>query len=76
MDEIKYELVRELGKLSQSKSGWGKELNIIRWNDGDEKFDIRQWAPEHAKMGKGISLSREEALALKELLDSVLNENE
>ena len=47
---------------------WKKELNMISWNGAAEKYDIRDWAPEHEKMGKGITLSQEEAEALYELL--------
>ena len=56
------------GILSSTPSGWTKELNLISWNGGEPKYDIRQWAPDHAKMGKGVSLSREEAEELKNLL--------
>lgn len=38
------------------------------WNDGEPKYDVRQWSPDHSKMGKGISLSREEAQELVNLL--------
>ncbi len=68
MERMKYEIVEALGVLSSTPSGWTKELNLISWNDGDPKYDVRQWSPDHSKMGKGISLSREEAEELKELL--------
>ena len=68
MEEVKYEIVEALGQLSQTPSGWAKELNLISWNGGEPKYDLRQWSPDHTKMGKGISLSREEAQALMELL--------
>lgn len=54
--------------LHKLVSTLSKELNLISRNDGEPKYDIRQWAPDHAKMGKGISLSREEAEELKTLL--------
>lgn len=68
MEEVKYEIVESFGILSTTPSGWTKELNLISWNGGEPKYDIRQWAPDHAKMGKGVSLSREEAEELKNLL--------
>ncbi|QTE74275.1 hypothetical protein JS518_15510 [Clostridiales bacterium FE2010] len=68
MDEVKYEIQESFGVLSTSSSGWTKELNLISWNDGEPKYDVRQWSPDHSKMGKGISLSREEAEELKNLL--------
>ena len=61
MAEIRYEIIRHIGNLSESSRGWTKELNIISWNGGVPKLDIRDWAPEHEKMGKGITLTEEEA---------------
>lgn len=61
-------IVRHIGNLSESSRGWTKELNIISWNGGVPKLDIRDWAPEHEKMGKGITLSEEEAEKLAGLL--------
>lgn len=69
MADFKYEIVEELGVLSTSAKGWTKELNKISWNGGAPKYDIRDWAPEHEKMGKGVTLNDEEFAALKELLN-------
>ncbi|MCT6925573.1 YdbC family protein [Metasolibacillus sp.] len=68
MADIKYEIIEHIGVLSQSPKGWKKELNRISWNGNAPKYDIREWAPEHEKMGKGITLSEEEVQILKELL--------
>ena len=71
MADIKYEIIKHIGKLSESSRGWTKELNIISWNGGVPKLDIRDWAPEHEKMGKGITLSEEEAEKLVGLLQTM-----
>ena len=71
MSEIKFEIVKKVGVLSKSASGWAKEVNLISWNDREPKYDIRDWAPDGVKMGKGVTLSAEELLALKELLNSI-----
>ena len=68
MADIKYEIIKHIGSLSESSRGWTKELNIISWNGGVPKLDIRDWAPEHEKMGKGITLTEEEAEKLTRLL--------
>ena len=52
------------------KPGYVKELNKVSWNGGAPKYDIRDWAPEHEKMGKGVTLSEEELEKLKELIKS------
>ncbi|MBE3101234.1 MAG: hypothetical protein IMZ47_03070 [Firmicutes bacterium] len=71
MAEIKYEIVRELAVLSEGSKGWSKELNLISWNDREPKYDIREWAPNHEKMGKGITLSKDEIQKLAEVLSSL-----
>jgi len=71
MAEFKYEIVEKLGDLSAGTNGWTRELNLVSWNDRDPKYDIRDWAPGNEKMGKGISLSKEEVKMLKSLLDSL-----
>lgn len=72
MAEFKFEIVEELGVLSESPKGWTKELNRISWNGGQPKLDIRDWSPEHEKMGKGITLTENEANILLELLQKQL----
>ena len=71
MAEFKYDITREIGVLSESKSGWKRELNLVSWNGAAPKYDLRDWAPNHEKMGKGISLSPEEVENLKKLLDRI-----
>ena len=71
MTEIKYEIVEQIGQLSESERGWTKELNLISWNDREPKYDLRDWAPEHEKMGKGVTLSKRELKELKEILNKM-----
>jgi len=71
MADIKYEIVKKIGVLSKAGSGWMKELNLISWNDRDPKYDLRDWSADGEKMGKGVTLSKDELLALKELLNGL-----
>lgn len=68
MAEFTYDITEELGVLSESKSGWRREVNLVSWNGAAPKFDVRDWAPDHEKMGKGISLTAAEIEKLKEIL--------
>lgn len=68
MADFKYEIVEELGVLSENTKGCRKELNLISWNGAAPKYDIRDWSPEHEKMGKGVTLSEEEYESLKKLM--------
>ena len=70
MADIKYEIKKEIGVLSESAKGWGKELNLVSWNDGAPKYDIREWAPDHEKMGRGVTLTADELAKLKELIET------
>lgn len=71
MAEIKFEIEKELGPISESAKGWTKELNLISWNGKEAKYDLRDWAPGHEKMGKGVTLSTDELKQLKELLNNI-----
>jgi hypothetical protein len=68
MADITFEIVKHFGVISEDKGGWRKELNMVSWNGRAPKFDIRDWSPDHEKMGKGITLSKDEAAKLVELL--------
>ena len=68
MSDIKFEIVKKIGGLFKSEKGWTKELNLVSWNDREPKYDIRAWSPDGEKMSKGITLSKEDLVALKELL--------
>lgn len=74
MTDIKFEITEELGVLSESAKGWTKELNLISWNGGVPKYDLRDWAPNHEKMGKGITLNADEAQELYKLLSKIVEE--
>lgn len=64
MPELKYEIVKHICVVAEGSRGWTKELNLVSWNDREPKFDLREWAPDHAKMGKGVTLTFEEMQAL------------
>ena len=73
MAELKFEITKHIGVLSESAKGWTKELNLISWNDREPKYDIREWSPGKEKMGKGVTLSADEVEALKGLLNDISN---
>lgn len=68
--DISYEIVKELAVLSENAKGWRKELNLVSWNGREPKYDIREWAPEHEKMGKGITFDQQEIQRLKKYLET------
>jgi len=68
--EIKYEVTERIAVLSE-KSGWTKELNKVSWNSREPKYDIRDWNHEQGKIGKGTTMTSEEILNLKEVLNVI-----
>ena len=71
MADIKYTIIQEIAVLSEGSKGWRKELNLVSWNEREPKLDLREWAPDHTKMGKGMTLSNLEAKALREALEQL-----
>ena len=71
MAELRFEIKKTLGCISDEKGGWAKELNLVSWNGNDPKYDLRSWDDNKKKMGKGITLSEEEIKRLRDLLNSI-----
>jgi hypothetical protein len=72
--ELKFEIIRKIGLLSESGRGWRKEINIVAWNEREPKLDIREWSEDHARMGKGVTFTREEGAKLYEYLGIYLGQ--
>lgn len=66
--EIVFEIKEHIGVLSSYATGWTKELNLVAWNGAPEKYDLRDWDPDHEHMSRGITLHKEEAEKLCEFL--------
>ena len=70
MPELKFEIVEHVGVLSENDKGWKKELNLVSWNEREAKYDLRDWSDDHTRMSKGITLTEDEVIKLKELLNN------
>ena len=69
MAALKFEITERIGVLSENAKGWTKELNKVSWNEREPKYDLREWNPDHSRMGKGITLTDEEVETLKAILN-------
>lgn len=69
--EFSYEIVEEIAILSENNKGWRKELNLVSWNGRPPKFDLRDWAPDHEKMGTGLTLTNEEFEQLQKAIENM-----
>lgn len=76
MAELTYEIKECLGVLSENAKGWTKELNLISWNGREPKYDIREWSPDHTRMGKGVTLSDEEFETLKAIINGEVTDDD
>ena len=70
-DDFSFKIEKSLGTVAEGKGGWNLELNLVSWGGRPAKYDIRSWSPDHQKMGKGITLTKEELESLKKLLNGV-----
>lgn len=75
MKEIEFNVVKNIGVIG-NKGDWSFELNLVSWNKNNPKFDLRSWTDDHKKMSKGVTLTKEEMLSLKELLNKINIEEE
>jgi hypothetical protein len=71
MAEIKFDIQKKFGVLSENQKGWKKEVNLVSWNDRNSKLDIRDWSEDYKKMGKGITLEKSEIEALKGIMPTI-----
>lgn len=71
--EFSYNIEEEVAVLSEGKNGYTKELNWVSYNGAPAKLDIRTWCSDEdeKRMGKGITLTKEEAAVLRDALDDM-----
>ncbi len=74
MPDLKYEIKQKIACLSEEKGGWTKEINLVSWNDNEPKYDIRAWSSDHTKMGKGVTLSKDETRILTSVLTELFSD--
>ncbi|MGM9540449.1 YdbC family protein [Anaerovibrio sp.] len=67
-DSLVYDIKKKLGVISTARNGWTKEINLVAWNGGEPRYELRSWSPDHRRMGKGISFNKEELGSLREIL--------
>jgi hypothetical protein len=70
-DDFSFEITQSIGQVAEGKGGWNMELNLVSWGGRPAKYDLRSWSPDHQKMGKGSTFTKEELIALKNLLNNL-----
>ena len=67
--EITMEIKKEFGKVGDKL-----RLNMISWNGGEPKYDLRNWWTDkegNLKYGKGITLTAQELVELKCVIEAM-----
>ena len=67
-DKVRFDLMEHIGVLAKKDNGWTKEVNIVAWNGGKAKVDIREWDENHDVAGKGLTLTKTEEMELCSIL--------
>lgn len=70
MSDVSCEVKEVLCSLSEY-NGWSKEVRLVSWNGKKDVVDIRSWNEETGKCGKGITLSIDEAIQLRDTLNEM-----
>ena len=70
-DDFSFSIEEHIGVVSQGKGGWQVELNLVSWSGREAKYDIPSWSPDHQKMGKGITMTREELRTLGQIINTL-----
>ena len=67
--EVTFEIKEFIGALDTANdNGWRRELNLVSWNGGAPKLDIRVWSADHTRMSRGITMSEEQGIRVAQLL--------
>lgn len=76
LENFEYEIIKECGIISEI----GREtleLNVIRYNNANPKYDLRKWEGGHPElkygklMKKGLTMDADQLYFLKETLDGM-----
>ena len=73
--EVRFNIVEHIGVISTHSTGWNKELNLVSWNGGQPKYDIRDWDMDHEHMSRGVTLHEKEMRQIFELMKNRRMEN-
>ncbi len=75
MADFKFEIVEQLG-VACAGNPMNIELNLISWNGRKPTLDLRKWDEDHERMSKGFTLTKVEVDALRDMLNSLTDNEE
>ena len=69
--DVTFEIVEHIGTIDVidgREDKWTKEVNVVAWNGGKPKIDVRDWSSDHQRMSRGITLTEEQAMKMTKAL--------
>ena len=66
-----FEIVEHIGTIDVidgREEKWTKEVNVVAWNGGKPKIDVRDWNASHDRMSRGITLTEDQAMKMTKAL--------
>lgn len=68
-EKINHKVIGDTNIISESENqDWNLELGFISWFNKMPKIDLRHWSSDHLNMDKGIRLTKDEAIKLRDAL--------
>jgi len=59
-----HEHIAVLDRYEGREVPWTREINVVSWNGGQPKIDIRDWSSDHRRMSRGITMTEEQAMKM------------
>lgn len=70
-NDITFEIMEHIGVIDiidNREEKWTKEVNVVAWNGGKPKIDVRDWNEAHDRMSRGITLTEDQAMKMTKAL--------
>ena len=70
-NDVTFEIMEHIGVIDEvggRDEKWTKEINVVAWNGGKPKIDVRDWNESHERMSRGITLTEEQAMKMTKAL--------
>ena len=70
-NDVTFEIMEHIGVLDvidNREEKWTKEVNLVAWNGGKPKIDVRDWDENHERMSRGITLTEDQAMKMTRAL--------
>ena len=70
-NDVTFDIMEHIAVLDEvggREEKWTKEINVVAWNGGKPKIDVRDWNGSHDRMSRGITLTEEQAMKMTKAL--------